>query len=141
VLPALSNGTGLAPYQPANRLTSLFDQFFNDGGFTPAWTPVPLSLWQDEDHVYVEADLPGLTEQDVELTVHDGELTLRGERKCERQDCLYEGRRFGRFEQRITLPADVDPDAVEARLANGVLRVTFPKSPASKPRKIAVKAD
>lgn len=125
---------------PINRLSSIFDDFFAPLA-SPAWTTLPLSMWEDENHVYVEVDAPGLTEKDIELSVHDGMLTLRGERKWERKDNLYNDRIYGRFEQRVTLPTDVDADNVEAKLTNGVLSVTFPKSPESKPRKISVKAE
>jgi len=144
MLPILFNGTSQTPAtmnRSGNRLASLFDRFFNDELFTPASVALPVAMWQNEDHVYVEVDAPGLTEQDVELTVHAGELILRGERKCERQEGGYDYRRYGKFEQRLTLPADVTPDGVEAKLTRGVLNITIPKTPESKPRKIAIKGE
>ncbi len=148
MLPTLRNGTGLIPAAsaaPVGRLSSLFDQFFNDDFFAPltvpAWKSLPLSMWEDDDHVYVEADAPGLTDNDIEVYVHQGTLTIRGERKCERKGTLYEGRCYGRFERSIALPAGVDPEQVEAKLANGVLSLRLSKKPESKPRKIAVKAE
>jgi HSP20 family protein len=123
----------------------LFDRFFDDRffhyGFTPEWgAGVPVSLWQDEDHVYIEAELPGLTDQDVDVTVHNGMLFIRGERKPEEgRQYLYNGRTWGRFERVITLPEAVDADTVQAELTNGILRVTLPKSPEAKPKKITLK--
>jgi HSP20 family protein len=149
MLPTPWNGTGLAPAAtqaaPANRLASLFDRFFNDDFFTSAtpsaWVALPLGMWEDDDNVYVELDAPGLTEKDFELSIHDGALIIRGERKCEQpQEWIYESRRYGRFEQRVKLPGTVDFDRTCARLAQGVLRVTLPKRPESKPRQIAVQA-
>jgi HSP20 family protein len=131
---------------PANRLERLFDRFFFDDsffnfGFAPRWgAGVPVSMWQDEDHVYIEAELPGLTDQDVEVTVHNGMLFIRGERKPEEaRDHLYNGRTWGRFERVIRLPEAVDSDKVEAELTHGVLRVALPKSPEGKPKKITLK--
>jgi HSP20 family protein len=147
MLPVLRNTiAGTTPWMaPANRLERLFDRFFEDSffnfGVTPEWgAGVPVSLWQDEDHVYLEAELPGLTEQDVDVTVHNGMLFIRGERKPEegRQD-LYNGRAWGRFERVITLPEAVDADSVQAELTNGILRVALPKSPEAKPKKITLK--
>jgi HSP20 family protein len=129
---------------PINRLEGLFDRFFDDAvfgfGTRAVEAALPISLWHDEDHVYVEADLPGMTEEDVEVTVHKGVLYIRGERKAEEgRQYLYDGRTWGRFERTITLPDEVDADAVQAELSQGVLRLTLSKSPETKPRKIALK--
>ena len=147
MLPVLRNTmTRTTPWMtPVNRLERLFDRFFEDSffnyGFTPEWgTGVPVSLWQDEDHVYIEAELPGLTDQDVDVTVHNGVLFIRGERKPEEgRQYLYNGRTWGRFERVITLPEAVDAENVQADLSHGVLRVALPKSPEAKPKKIALK--
>jgi HSP20 family protein len=131
---------------PVNRLSSLFDRFFQDDFFTPwtsapAWTSLPLSLWEDEHNIYVEMDMPGVTENDIDLCVHENVLIIRGERKCERSEVGIDTRNYGRFEQRVRLPAAVDVNEVAAKLANGVLRVTLPKPPEAKPRKISIKAE
>ena len=147
MLPVLRNTmTRTTPWMtPVNRLERLFDRFFDDSffnyGFTPEWgTGVPVSLWQDEDHVYIEAELPGLTDQDVDVTVHNGMLFIRGERKPEEgRQYLYNGRTWGRFERVITLPEAVDADNVQAELTNGILRVALPKSAEAKPKKITLK--
>jgi HSP20 family protein len=122
----------------------LLERFFNDDLLTPLganWTAMPLAMWQDNDYVYIEADAPGIAEKDLDISVHEDVLCLRGERHCERQGNGYDSRRYGRFEQRINLPGALDVDKVEARLANGVLRLTFPKSERAKPRKIAVQTE
>jgi HSP20 family protein len=130
---------------PINRLEGLFDRFFDDAffGFAPraaVEAVMPVSLWHDEDHIYVEADLPGLTEQDVDVTVHKGVLYIRGERRPEQgRQYLYNNRAWARFERAITLPDEVDAGNVQAELTQGVLRLTLSKSPESKPRKIALK--
>jgi HSP20 family protein len=149
MLPAIRKGNGLVPSTASGgaggRLASLLDRFFHDELFTPTalpagWAALPVSVWEDADSVRVEADVPGLTDKDIELSVHDGDLVIRGERKCERKDGAYDTRCYGRFEQRVGLPTAVDPDKAEAKVANGVLEVTFPKSPEAKPRKIALKS-
>ena len=101
---------------------------------------MPLSMWEDEDAYHVEIDAPGVTEKDIELTVRDGELIFRGERRSEEKKGGYDTRSYGRFEQRLSLPCPVDAEKVEAKLASGVLSVTCPKSEAAKPRKIAIAA-
>ena len=145
MLPALRNHSAMTSWtSPINRLEGLFDRLFDDDFFRfdfPTPGPgVPVSLWQDDDHIYVEADLPGMTDQDVEVTVHRGVLYIRGERKPDpARQYLYNGRSWGRFERAISLPDEVDADAVQAELTQGVLRVTLPKRPESKPRKITLK--
>jgi HSP20 family protein len=139
MLPALQNGSQPTFATPTNRLSALLDDVFFPK-FANGGTALPLALWEDEQQVFVEADVPGLTEQDLDLSVQENLLVLRGERKCERLG-KYDTRWHGRFEQHVRLPETVDPNQVEAKLANGVLRVAIGKRPESKPRKIAVKVD
>jgi HSP20 family protein len=82
-----------------------------------------------------------MTEQDVEVTIHKGVLSIRGERKVEEgRRYLYNGRTWGRFERAITLPEEVNTAEVQAELSQGVLRVALPKSPETKPRKITLRS-
>ena len=127
---------------PINRL---FDQLSRDDDFFApltrgGWNVMPLSLWEDENHIYVEADTPGLTDKDIDVSVHGNQLVIRGERKHEQKGNGYDTRSYGRFEQTVTLPAEVDADAVEAKLTNGVLSLSFPKSEKAKPKRIALKS-
>jgi len=143
MLPVLRNTSAWAPSYPVNRMDSLFDQFFGDDGGTlgRAWAGMPVALWDDEDHFYVEAELPGVREGDVDVTVHNGMLFIRGERRPEEgRRYLYNGRSFGRFERVITLPEAVNTDDVQAVLKDGILSITLPKSPEAKPRKISLRA-
>ena len=147
MVPAIRNNMTMSPWTtPINRLEGLFDCLFDDTvfGFGARLdeAAVPISLWHDEDHIYVEADLPGMNDQDVEVTVHKGVLFIRGERKPEEgRQYLYDGRPWGRFERAVRLPDEVDTDAVQAELTRGVLRLTMPKSPATKPRKITLRSN
>jgi len=145
MMPAIRNNSTIVPVEgaPINRLSSAFDRLFEDF-FTPTssatWTQLPLSMWEDENHLYIQMDAPGVTDKDIDVSVKDGELAIRGERKSERREGGFDTRRYGRFEQIVSLPLNVETDNVEARLVNGVLSLTFPKSETSKPRKIALKA-
>jgi HSP20 family protein len=97
-------------------------------------------MWENDDHVYIEAELPGLAENDVDVTVHNGTLYIRGERKPqEGRKYLYNSQWFGRFERVIALPEAVNTDDVQATLTNGLLCIALPKTPKAKPRKIALK--
>ncbi len=143
MLPALRNGFSSPRTMPVNRLfDSLFnDEFFN---FSPpemsSAQPMAISVWQDDDKVYIEADAPGMTEKDLDITYQKGVLIICGERKWEKKENGYDRRAYGRFEQHVMLPTEVETDHVEATLANGVLRLTLSKAEQAKARKIAIRA-
>jgi len=106
---------------------------------------LPVNLWEDDDFVYAEAELPGLKLPDLEITVTaDNQLTLKGKREPAapgKVEWHRQERSFGGFERTIDLPVSVDAAEVEARLENGVLTIKMAKSPAAKPKKITVKAE
>jgi len=132
------------------RFPQELDRLFGRWGVEPpAWgTPAvyPLvNLWEDDEFVYAEAELPGLKLQDLEITVSgENQLTLEGKRESSVPDKvgLYcQERGFGSFERVLTLPSRVDPTKVDARLENGVLTIKMARSAATRPRKITVKAE
>lgn len=132
--------------EPVNRLSTVFDRFFNEDIFAPLATArpvfaVPLSMWEDEDNYHVEIDAPGMSEKDIDVSVQNGDLIIRGERKCERKGNGYDTRTYGQFEQRISLPQAARTDKIDARLAQGVLSLAFPKGEDAKPRKVAVRSE
>jgi HSP20 family protein len=146
----------LVRWEPVRELTSiqnemnrLFNTFFDtpttgNGGTTNAlrrWIP-PMDLVETDDHFVLKADLPGLTEADVNVEVEDNVLTLSGERRAEHED-KREGyvrveRAFGAFRRSLTLPEGIEPEAVQASFDNGVLEVRIPKPEERKPRKVAI---
>jgi len=116
-------------------------------GEPEAWEPsagFPRVAFDDQGASYVvRAEVPGLSEKDVELTATASSLTLRGERKVEPPQgySTHRSERTGyRFARTFELPSKVDSERVEARLENGVLTVTLPKAPESQPKQISVKA-
>jgi HSP20 family protein len=109
-----------------------------DGGlFTP-----PVDIEETEDAWIVEADLPGVDKDDIEVDVRDGELTITGEiKQRERKGILRRRTRpVGNFEFRVALPGGADPNQVDANVNNGVLTVRIPKPEQARPRRIEVKA-
>ena len=112
-----------------------------------AWRLTPLVEVVDCNGEYrIAAEVPGLSATDVDITLHDGMLTIRGEKseelREEKSDYLLSERRYGSFHRTIPLPSGADAQRISAQLSNGVLTVTIPKTAAAKAgeRKIEVKA-
>jgi HSP20 family protein len=111
--------------------------------FAPASFPA-FNAWEDAENFYVEAELPGLKLEELEIYVSDGRVvTIKGHRPEPTQDkgsWLRRERGYGTFERSLSLPGPIDCEKVEACLKNGVLTVTLPKAPEIRPKRIAVKA-
>ncbi len=104
-----------------------------------------LNLWEEGDNLHVEAELPGLKLDDLEIFVNqDNQLTIKGERKpLELKEVTWhrQERGFGSFTRTLQLPLDIDPDAVTAEFKHGVLTILLPKKPEIKPRRVEVKVN
>jgi HSP20 family protein len=133
--------------QLQGEMNRLFSRWGEDGGrwlgLTAGYPAV--NVWEDNDQVYVEAELPGLDLKGLEIYVTGGnQLTLKGERKVsvpEKGVWHRQERNYGSFSRTLTLPYNVDPDRVDARFENGVLLVKLPKHESARPRKISVKGE
>ena len=108
------------------------------GGFVP-----PLDLSETADGYLVEVAAPGLKPEDVQITLENNVLTIKGELRQESEDKQRNyhrvERRYGAFQRTITLPSTVKADAIKAELNNGILRLHIPKAEEVKPRRIDVK--
>ena len=132
-----------------DEMNRLFGEFFQtspgEGRLnwrTPGAFPA-LNIWEDENNILVEAEVPGLSMNDIELFVVGNELTVKGERNAERDERKTYHRRergIGTFSRVVRLPVDIDSNKVAAVLKHGVLTITLPKAEAAKPHKIEVKA-
>ncbi len=129
-----------------NEMNRLFESTFGtgtersgliDSDFLPA-----LDVLRNEEHILIRADLPGVSKQDIELSVLNGRLFIRGEKSHENEDREQNTHRrerfYGRFERVVDLPAPVISDQIKAKFANGVLEITAPISDEARPRRIAV---
>jgi HSP20 family protein len=125
-----------------NRLfNTVFDAPAGNGGTLRRWMPA-MDLVETDDHFVLRADLPGLSEDDINIELEDGTLTVSGERKAEHES-KNEGyyrveRAFGSFSRSLTLPQGIDPEAVSASFDRGVLEVRVPKPEQRKPRRIEI---
>ena len=129
-----------------NEMNRVFDRYgYSNRSNRNAPTYPALDLWQDESNLYLEAELPGMELDDLEIYVSgENQLGLKGSRKVPAVDNAAWHRRersYGEFARVISLPQAVDSAKVEAEMKNGVLTVTLPKVQAALPRKIEVKAN
>ena len=110
-------------------------------GTDNAWAPV-LDLVEKDDSFQIEVDLPGVRPEDVDVTVDQNLLTVRGERKSAstvaEENVRRSERRYGSFLRTISLPSHVDAEGIQADFEDGVLHITVPKAEQAKPRKIKV---
>jgi HSP20 family protein len=116
--------------------------FFRTGEGNGEWLP-RFDVTETDENIVVKAYMPGIDVNDLDISLSNGVLTVRGEKKHEHKEekenvHLYE-RRFGSFCRSFTLPSEVDADKVDAAYKDGVLTLTIPKGEAAKPRKIEVK--
>ena len=150
MLPTLRRGAVLSPFEDLfslrREMDELMENFFGRRGRVTdgfVWAPV-CNVWEEDNALHVEAELPGLTKDEIHVAVENGVLTISGEKREERREGkpesafhLYE-RHYGRFERALTLPTNVEPDKIRARYENGVLEVTLPKTEEAKPRQIQI---
>jgi HSP20 family protein len=129
-----------------NEMNRLFNTVFDapapgNGGAMRRWMPA-MDLIETGEHFVLRADLPGMDQDDIQIELEDGTLTLSGERKAE-HDSKNEGfyrveRAFGAFSRSLSLPKGVDPEGVSASFDRGVLEVRIPKPEERKPRRIEI---
>ena len=138
------------PLRELNSLQSEMNRLFNtvfdqpsgaSGNVLRRWVPA-MDLVESGDHFVLRADLPGMSEDDVNIEFEDGTLTVSGERKSEHTE-EKEGfhrveRSFGAFSRSLTLPQGIDADAVTASFDRGVLEIRVPKPEQRKPRRIEI---
>ena len=127
----------------------LLDWFFEDLSLPDFWTAerewVPaFDVSETENEVIVKGELPGMDVKDIDIALTDGLLTIKGERRLEKEDKKENyhriERQFGSFSRSLNLGTKVRSDGIEATYKDGILTVTLPKVEESKPRKIEVKS-
>ncbi len=131
------------------EMDRLFDQYLGTPDRNSGTAPTArhevfpaFNIWENEENFFVEAECPGLTIQDLELSITGKQLSLSGKRRDEElEGSVYHRRErgSGSFHRAILLPGDVNSAEVEGSLTNGVLTVRIPKAETAKPRKVEVK--
>jgi HSP20 family protein len=136
---------GWDPLAEMRRLQSDMNRLFSDlEGRGPSRSFPPINLWIGEESVVVSAELPGVTKDEIDLTVREDTLTITGKRlpavDGDKVAWHRRERDYGEFSRAIELPYRVDPDKVQARFNNGVLEVELQRPAADRPKKIQITA-
>jgi HSP20 family protein len=131
-----------------NEINRMFDQFFRGWDFSGfgqeagAWSP-SIDLSETDDNIVVKAEIPGIDPKEVNISIQDNNLIIKGEKKEEKEEkgknYYRMERSYGRFSRSVELPASVDMDKVNAECKNGVLEITLPKKEEVRPKQISVK--
>jgi HSP20 family protein len=135
-------------YSPVGQLATEMDRLF-DAVLSPVFASPSaaaragfpaFNAWEDSQNVYLEAEIPGVPMDQLEITVQGDELTVKGQRPAPKNESFVRQERWhGSFERTLTLPAPIEADKVNATLTNGVLTVTLPKAESARARKIQVR--
>ncbi len=140
MLTKLHTRRGWDPFELARR------EFFR--GFGEERLPVrgvhpKLSLWEQDNKLIVEVDVPGMRPGDVDVTMENGELKITGERRSFETvpEQFYNERSYGKFERVVRLSDAIDPTSIDANLRDGVLRVTLSRKPEAQPHRVSIKYD
>jgi len=130
-----------------HRMNHLFDDVFRpvareDGGLS-MWNGYPtVDIYDNDENIVITAELPGINKTDIVIDVKDRVLTLKGERSFDnevKEEKYYcRERTFGKFQRAFRLPADVDPEKINADYKDGILKIDIPKPEEQKPKKITV---
>lgn len=144
--------TGFGPFRDAVSLRQAMDRLFEDSFVrTPTkWVPtqgeryyqLPVDVYATENEIVIQASLPGIAPDEVQINLEGDQLTIRGEMKppLENVDYLFQERASGAFQRTLTVNVPVDASKAEAVFENGVLTLTLPKAERIKPKTITVKA-
>jgi len=128
---------------PQGRLGRLFESVLGEAPRLPKAFAPALDIHEDEKQYTVTIELPGGKKEDVHVEIEEGVLSIRGEKKSEREEKKEQRRwierSYGSFTRAFTLPANADPEHVDASFKEGVLTVVIPKTAAAKSRPVAIK--
>lgn len=141
------------PYREMLSLREAMDRLFEES-LVPSrrrreeregFTPLAVDMTEKDDALVVKTDLPGLKPEDVDISIRENTLTIKGkfeaEEETERESVHIRERRYGSFHRSVALPASVQVEDAEASFEDGVLEITLPKTEEEKPKRIEVKSE
>ena len=136
------------PFRDLRRVDHMMNRlrrghFVNGYGETNKWA-VPLDVVEEDDNIIVRATLPGVSPDDIDVTLENEVLTINAETETateeRKENYLVRERRAGKFHRTLRLPDTVDSEKVDTKYENGILEITFPKAEAKKARRLSIKA-
>lgn len=149
----MANITRWEPMGELRRIQNLMDRMMGDTLMGRSWFSdtadgmLPLDVYETDENVVIDASIPGLTHEDIDISITGDTLNIRAEGSTEHEDRPDDGqkyylreRRFQRLSRTLRLPSEVDADKAHAEFDNGVLHLTLPKVEAAKPKTITIKA-
>ena len=134
---------GFDPFVELRRMQTEMSRLFSGFGATTARDFPPINIWLGENSVVVTAELPGVTREDVTISLQEDVLTLEGKREPKVQENVNWQRReraYGTFSRAVQLPFRVDADKVQARFNSGILEIELQRLEADRPKKIEIRA-
>ena len=145
MMTTLNNRVSALFADPLRNVLREFDREFGWNGEsngTAVQKFAPMSLWEDDSSISIEMDVPGLTIEDLDVTIEKGKLRITGQRQpADRPGgAFHEERYFGQFERYVALSDWVDQNSIDASLQNGVLRIKFSKRPEQQRQKVTITA-
>jgi len=138
----VANSIWRDPFETLHRdFDRMLSRHLTADGDEPLVGAYPVDIREDENHIYVDAEMPGFKAEEVDVTFENGLLTIEAERKPEQAEGAKHltERRYHRVSRSFTLPKTVDENKVDAKLTDGVLKLTLHKREEVKPKKIEVK--
>lgn len=130
------------------EIDRLFNEFALGTGASGMQNLIPnIEISETDKAIEISAEMPGLERKDVEISIDDDTLTIRGEKKIDEKkdqkdkNVQHSERRYGVFLRMLQLPPGIDPSSVQATISNGVLKITIPKPAKSEPKKIEIKEE
>lgn len=127
-----------------NEMNRMMDRIFREGSLTETgmWLP-PIDLSETNDKITVKAEIPGIDSKDIDISIQENTLFLKGEKREEKEEkgknYYRVERQYGSFSRSVVLPATVDTDKITAECKNGVLEITLQKKEEVKPKQISIK--
>jgi HSP20 family protein len=139
------------PFRDLSVLRDRMNRLLDESGLrsasgegTSGWWP-PVDIFEKEDSIVLEAEIPGVLKEDIDINIENNNLTLRGEKRHEvetrEQDYYRIERQAGSFVRTFNLPATIQRDRIVASLKDGILRVILPKAEEAKPKKVDIKVE
>jgi len=142
-----------SPFREIEDMERRFENIFGRSLYPITWRRLPveerewapaIEVFEKEDHFIVKAEVPGMKQDDIDVSVVGDMLTIKGERKAEsevkEQDYYCCERSYGSFHRSVSLPSNVNAEKIEASYKDGILEISLPKAPEVKPKKIAISA-